>query len=273
MVLNLSFNHNSVLQIFKSILKAVASPFSGSYWFITAYIFLYLVSPFLDICIKPLSENSKIYKRFLVILTLIIPIYGTINNSNVTCSDFLIAIYWYILYGYLKENPNNFFERNAKKNLVVICLFVIGLEIFFSYICSMLKIETRGIENLIGKFSFFQIIGAISLFYIFKNFKFEYNKFVNICAKGVLGVYLIHQNEFFRNDLWNKIVKLNYFYQNSTPFIFLTMFLLSSIIIFVLCIILDLIRQYLIEYPLYSHIRFLDKFFEKINKWLFVKKY
>lgn len=101
-------------------------------------------------------------------LTLIIPVYGTIYLSNITCSDLIIAIYWYLLAGYLKEIPNNFFERHSVWVLAFSICSVIFLEVLCSIVSEKLGIRTYGIENLIGRFSIFQIIVAVSLFYIFK---------------------------------------------------------------------------------------------------------
>lgn len=49
LVLGLLFEHSGIMQITKATIKGVLAPFLGSYWFITAYILLYIISPFLDI--------------------------------------------------------------------------------------------------------------------------------------------------------------------------------------------------------------------------------
>lgn len=129
------------------------SPFTGSYWFITVYLLLMVISPYLDIIIKRLEESLRIYQRLIILLTLIVPVYGTIYLSNITCSDIVIAIYWYLLVGYLKRVPNNIITRHAK--LMLAMFSVVFLECCASILSTKLGITTIGIENLIGRFSIF----------------------------------------------------------------------------------------------------------------------
>lgn len=253
------------LLLFSGVAKALISPFLGSYWFITAYIFLYVLAPYLDKVISSLSIGT--YGKLITILTLLLPVYGTIHLSSITCSDLAIAVYWYLLWGYLRQKPNNFLERNARKYLLVSMLSVVALEIASSVFCTKFGVLTKGVENLIGRFSIFQVVAALSLFYIFKNMDIGTSKFVNFVAKGVLGVYLIHQNKWFIGYLWNNICKLDYWYKSSWAFGLVL--LLSSLIVFVISTVLDLGRLYLLE-KISGHINipFLEKVARKLDKMI-----
>lgn len=202
-------------------------------------------------------------------LTLIIPVYGTIYLSNITCSDLIIAIYWYLLAGYLKEIPNNFFERHSVWVLAFSICSVIFLEVLCSIVSEKLGIRTYGIENLIGRFSIFQIIVAVSLFYIFKRLNIGVNMFINIIAQSMLGVYLIHQSPSFRGFLWNNIVNLDFYYKMGNTFTFALALLLGSVLVFLACIIIELLRLYILEKPIFKYVNFPSNLLlKKLNKFM-----
>lgn len=94
------------------------------------------------------------------------------------------------------------------------------------------------------------------------------SRLVNITAKGVLGVYLIHQNEYFRSALWNKIINLDYYYKYASPIKFVLVLILGSILTFIICTVLDLLRLYILEKPLYRHVHIHSKFIQNINNIL-----
>ena len=96
------------------ILKEVLFLDVNSYWFIKTYVFLYLLSPFLNILIKNLKQKD--YKKLLIILTVIVSVlpyvtghqlfdnngytlYVTERNANYS---FNISVPWYF-----KPDPVN----------------------------------------------------------------------------------------------------------------------------------------------------------------------
>lgn len=105
------------------------------------------------------------------------------------------------------------------------------------------------------------LVTGISWFMFFKNIKIRYSKFINAVASTTFGVLLIHANsDFMRQWLWQDTLKnLEVF---STNWVYLHA-LLSILGIFILCSIIDFIRQKLIEKPF---MKWWDKILNKIIK-------
>lgn len=250
---------SGTVAILKGIIKAVASPFSGAYWFITAYIFMYILYPFMNYIIDKLSDTF--YRKLIIILTIIVPLYAFYQNIS---SDLDIAVYYYLLCGYLKRNPNNFFERHANSIFWVSSLLTVLLEIMFDLINPL---TVPGIRRMQGRYSGFAIITAISLFYIFKNLKIKPSTLINVVAKGTLGVYLFHESVFWNESLWNKLLNLDVYFKNSANYILV--YICSVLLIYFVGTVIDLIRLNLLEKPLFSiKLPLLERMFNKFDSYI-----
>lgn len=58
------------------------------------------------------------------------------------------------------------------------------------------------------------MIGQPNFFFFF-NLNIGYNSFINWIVKGVFFTYLIHENYFVRNCIWNDILKCSRWYNFS----------------------------------------------------------
>lgn len=259
---------SGTVAILKGIIKAVESPFSGTYWFITAYIFMYILYPFMNYIIDKLSDTF--YRKLIIILTIIVPLFSFCQplfsfgqTKNLTSCDLGIAVYYYLLCGYLKRNPNNFFERHANSIFWVSSLLTVLLKIMLD----LNPLTVRGIGRLEGRSSVFAIITAISLFYIFKNLKIKQSTLINVVAKGTLGVYLFHESEFLYESLWNKLLNLDAYFKNSANYILV--YICSVLLIYFVATVIDLIRLNLLEKPLFSiKLPLLERLFNKFDSYI-----
>ena len=86
------------------------------------------------------------------------------------------------------------------------------------------------------------LILSLLVFYLFKNIEIGSIPIINFLAEGVLGIYLIHDNPYVRERIWNQIIKLNTYEDNV---IFPSIFAIFNI--FVICEIIELLRIHLIE--------------------------
>ena len=80
------------------------------------------------------------------------------------------------------------------------------------------------------------VIQSISYFLIFLTYSFK-NKIINKLASGVLAVYLITENILVRNNIYSAIKPF-------TKNVFLKV-LIYSIIIMAVCLIIELLRQFI----------------------------
>lgn len=107
------------------------------------------------------------------------------------------------------------------------------------------------------------IIQAISLFLLFGTFDFK-NKVINKISSLTFGVYLIHESYYMRMNLykWIGIDNGKMIYGKS---ILLKVFV-WAIIIFILCAIIEWIRQLL--FKLISKLKFVKEIDNKFMVWI-----
>lgn len=85
------------------------------------------------------------------------------------------------------------------------------------------------------------IVGlAFSLFYFFLQKPPFYNKIINEVSASSLGVYLIHDNQYVRPFLWQRITGSSE-YQNS--YLLLVHMIISVICVFLICTLIDYMRR------------------------------
>ena len=87
---------------------------------------------------------------------------------------------------------------------------------------------------------------SLMMFIYFKGINIKYNKTINSIASISFGVYLFHDNDFFRETLWKNILHVKYFY-NVNPIILILHIVLSVVIIYCLTYILEFIRKKLFK--------------------------
>ncbi len=252
-------------------LAALLSPFwAGRYWFITAYVFLYLMIPFLNRWILSLSKES--YHKWIVGIGIFVFCYLTLPQtfSNTTViGDFLWVCYVYFLTGYLKlySKENIFMKHAGKLLLLTYALFILSKQLL-TY-CIHNDYLEQFISHTTGnsmRYSFWMLLLAIELFYLFGRIHFR-SPFVNTVAACMFGVYLFHENKVFH------ICELLVAHLQK-PFLkllpCLPIFMLVLVVLQLLVgVLLDLLRQHTIEKWISSHLpQKLESQFQKWDKML-----
>ena len=111
-----------------------------------------------------------------------------------------------------------------------------------------------------SKHSILTFLSALSLFMAFERSSIGYVKWINVVASATFGVYLIHDNVLVRSFLWQEVFK-NAQYQDS---VFLIPYsVIVTVIVYIVCTLIDLLRQYTIEKPI---MLLVGKTSEKITK-------
>lgn len=129
----------------------------------------------------------------------------------------------------------------------------------------MFKMQDNFLPRLCERFSALQILNAICLFYIFKNMEIKSSKAINIIASGTLGVYLIHENNYFKFFLWNKILNLyNAFFENY----FLLWYIFDVLAVFMVCDVLEITRNYIFNKIAFHSSKMIDKQLKRIDDFI-----
>ena len=215
-----------------------------SYWFMTVFIVLYFLIPYINIFLKSMTRNT--YLSFLFTCILFFFVLQILTGQNYYSSEIIYFILFYSIGAYLYLYKDNFFSKKNNSKLCmmlsisILILSVVIIDLIGKNNYSIVKHST----HLFNLFSPVCLLLAISIFSLFINNNIFNNKIINKISSCVLGVYLISENILIRSVLWKDILKV-YKFVNS-PLLILHM-IGSIILIFIICILIDLIRKHTIE--------------------------
>ncbi|NLR32872.1 acyltransferase family protein [Levilactobacillus tujiorum] len=218
-------------------------------WFVTAYIIMYILSPFLNILILRLSRKQ--FQMLLVIFLMLSLSLTVFHNPSVgTTGDdsvWLIIVYFFGAYVRLfKEDLENISSTVYLRIFFGCMMFLIFSTFGLFYIQSKFGLDAGNnlYKRLLSGFSPVQLIAAFCLFLVFIRAKPFVNRRINKIASTMFAVYLIHDNGLVSEWLWNRVI-LGSRFQNSW---FVLMYaVVAAVIIFVICSLIDIIRQFLLS--------------------------
>jgi len=235
-----------------------------NYWFIRIYLLLYLLSPFYNEYMNSIDKEK--HKKLLILQFILFSVISTTTNqeaimeNTVNYGYSLISFtFLYFIGGYLRKYPieNTYLGKRFTKNFqwifFIFAFLILALINFALHVTStnMLHME-GGLVNYIGKIIYisfnqydnpFVVIGSVCYFFIFYYMKFK-SKIINFISKSCIGIYLFHENIFFRTNCY----KLFKFPTTSlSKSVFIKIFIVGLIIFFT-GFIIETIRQFIFKF-------------------------
>ena len=242
-------------------------------WFLVNYIILSFFIPFLNKFFLRLEKEE--FKKLLITTIIVYSIvpsicyYLGVGTWKFSYFDFMLVSY--MLGSYIGLYGINRFEKKKYciKTILVVSAIILLLIISFDALAIKLNKDKFLAWATVANYqtSILLILFAISIFYIFKNITLKSN-IINFIASSTLGIYLIHDNYLIRHWIWREFFPNNqYLYSN-----LLILHCIAKVIgIFVVCIIIDKLRIYLIEKPLSKYGEKIYEFLEKTIKKVCIK--
>lgn len=244
-----------------AVLKALLPVFLNQYWYATSFIALMILSPFLNIAVHKIKENQ--YKKLLIILFVLC----SIIPASVSCelsTTLTWFVFLYLLAAYTKLYTDVVYDKAIRHATISL----IGIACLW---CSSIIINCLGIyfENskiLSHSRHFMSMKGVIVLVISYEMFmsflckKRFYNSIINKIASAVFGVYLIHDNEYIRVLLWGNMIKY-IDWDNPADLVFYS--LSCTVFVYLLCTLIDLVRQHTVEK---LWLKFINKYEEYVIK-------
>ena len=222
-----------------------------SYWFISVYIVLSVLSPFLNLMIQRLTKEQ--YRKLIVVMMVVFSIIPSFVPS-----EFMIditgglGICWfitlYLVAGYIRLHIPE--EKIFKKTFLKYLVFSMILFAFRSVLALVLERLNMDINHSQKWLSYNTIILFLSSLYLFLYFKqmdIKNNKIISFIEKitpYILSVYIIHEQPLLRKILYTDILDIGAFL-NKWYLIFIVFS--YAVIIFIICIFIDYIRHYVCE--------------------------
>jgi len=212
-------------------IKEALPTLSFSYWFVSDYIILELLRPFL---FKKLGTGKKLIIALGVLFSCFIlaPTILWGFGINLLIEPFL-ALFYYLLGGYFKNAKKVTSPSKANASLIVAFLSYLAITFLVS-ISQLIKIPFA--KSVISYLNWFDsplvLVCSLFLFLWARNKKPFENTIVNQIASLTIYVYLIHENVWARTFLFQVIFHLPMFQEDSLLPLYI---LVSSLITFVFC--------------------------------------
>ncbi|MER2000961.1 MAG: acyltransferase family protein [Lysinibacillus sp.] len=218
------------------------------YWFFTAYVGMFLISPFVNIALKQFDKKQDL-AAFLS-LFIIFSLLPTILNQDMAFNlNQGYSVLWFVVLYYTGGliHKYNIFKKLKSNKWLLIYILCSLISCLIRYILESLGL----IETGFGLYSFncylspLYFIGGIALFCVFKNIKITKSfsiSMIKFFAPVCFGVYLIHDNMLVDRYLLSKKFE---FLANMDPISMIIGIILIGVGIFVACSLIDWIRELL----------------------------
>lgn len=240
-------------------------PFMSRTWyFMTLYLLVLILSPFLNKMIRNLTRNEFLYLLaicFFVFsiwqpLSMLEPFESIISLKKILSTqggkslyDF---IYMYLLGAYLRKHHIFTSHENKKdKNLWNSPFIYLGGFLLMGLIDVWLvyNYPDKGIEGVVGyNDNPLVVLQCTCLFRFFE--KLDLSRFpkagfvINAISAGNLGIYMIHEHPLIRNLIWEELFPLGTpkFYMQKN---YLLQIVLVILIIYCACWVIDAVVRYM----------------------------
>ena len=181
-------------------------PFAyNQYWFMTAYLYLMVLTPFINKLLNVLKQQD--YKKMIVVLTIFLVIIPTIFytsgmiGSTLTPIGVILFVYLYIIGGYIKLYGLKFFENKKAKNMflivlgyvIITCLVLIGKKLGLSDE-DINRLKIGGLFHDVGK------IGVPDNI-LQKNGKLSDDEYSEIKNHPTIGAHILSTASIFKDIL------------------------------------------------------------------------
>ena len=246
----------------------------NDYWFIKAYIALYILSDIINLTINAMDQ--KTYKN---VLTLLFILFSTLpfltgqrffDNNGSTFYNF---IFLYMIGGYISKYGIKKLDSFSQKKYYLVLTFIFLSMAILNFI--IIELCTRGInvnpiindisyKILCTKLTFtppMVVIQSICYLLVFKNLNLK-SKLINYISSCTFGIYLFHDNHcWIRQNIYVFFKIDNGSFSSYSIFIKI---LIVAIIIFIIGVIIETLRKLI--FKLFLKIKPVEKLCKKIQE-------
>ncbi len=232
-----------------AVAKAIFPLTSKTWYFLSNYIIILLLSPFLNRMLTTLTKKQYLY--FMGIVFVVMSVWSTVaaieGLNKVFQINKIVDPYYgksvggfllcYFIGGYLRLFVPSKEKADKKNNLqfkylivfALLCITDVGLYYTFDQYGKVFGMFNNPLV----------VIEAACLILFFRDFKFR-SKPINVIAGTTLGIYAIHEHAYVRNWLWDILDFSDKALYDTLVYVPLA--IIACLIVFVACSFVELIR-------------------------------
>ena len=216
------------------------------YWFITAYVLMYLFAPVLNAGVKAMSKVQL--KITIIMLVIAVSLSKTILPFALETDNEGYDVLWflclYLVAAYIRLYGIPYFKSLSKSLLTYLGVSIATLSL--AGILLLLSKSTGSFENFVmGSYDYNHIlplIGAVALFYVFYHLTLlegMFSRFICKISPYTLGVYLLHEHIEVRL-LWPGWLGAG---TDTSVLFFFLRYLMAVVVVMTIGIIVDYLRS------------------------------
>ena len=210
---------------------------SNQYWFSTCYIAMTALLPFIATMLKNLKQKEVgMLLGVLLFLDCFQPILGINAFSNIGYG-LLHAFTMYILGYWIKRSEIKI------SSLVSILIYITSVIIVIGIILISMQLNGDRNRTIADYNSILMVIASFGLFMTFLNLRIKTKVFGRI-APFVFGVYLLNDNQYLREFLWQDIFHCSNFYNSD---LLIVHCIITTVVFTIVALCIEIIRQKLGE--------------------------
>jgi len=227
----------------KGLVYAVFPILTSQYWFVSVYVGLYILVPFINAGLHALTKKQHL--SLCILLVFMFSLYLPAKMLGQTGYGIAWMATMYAVGAYFRMH----YQPGDKLKLKHIALWIIPTVLLVASRYGILllgKLIFRDLSNLDKWFfknnSLLVAWAAVALLVIFLHIRIKRSaveKVITFVGPLTFGVYLIHNNPSLREWMWGLVNPVSF--MNELYFIPLSLLIVS--VVFVLCVILEFIRK------------------------------
>lgn len=222
--------------------KSFAPISTDAYWFVTQYIGLLILSPFLSLIVRNLSYRQYVWLLIggAFICLAIIPDFPLAKRFHVAHGNSVWSFaYLFFIAGFVRHHLKRIPMSKLLVSFIIVTLITMAVEIYYGstngalYLCWL---DYNGLPFVL----------SVIVFVMIKQTQFSNNWLVNILVKAApytFGVYLIHDHLMMRDWLWTKAGLSSFCNQWAYPLVVIGL----CVLIFLIGVLVDSFRKRLFD--------------------------
>lgn len=235
------------------LLSSVFPIITGKYWFITMYVGMYVLSPFLNKMIR--SLNQREHGLLIVILALFTGVWPIIGGLEVQsyALHYGFSVAWFVVLYNIAAYFRAYYKPDYQTAKHLVRYLFVALASIVAVLGSA-YLGTHGIEPFVhlrgilnGYTSITVLPASVLLFVAMLNLKITRvipSKLIKFFAPLTLGVYLIHEERHLADLLWKTLNPADHIHQPT----FLLYALACIFGIYLAASLIDWLRQGLFKF-------------------------
>lgn len=227
----------------KAFLNGIFPLLYNVWWFATTYFVLYLFSGYINDLIKALKQEKLL--KLITLLIVICSVPPTFMFADMVKSDLMWFFLLYLIAAYIRlYQPKVAMLKHS---------MLLGVAVYIFSFLSCIVIDLLGEKwKVLAKHAMYfsqmqtitMLLCAVLIFCGFMNMKVRSSELINGIGASTFGVYLIHDHEYVRRFLWEKVFRNAEYIENN---LLMVHAIISIMLVFIICTIIDWLYHWLMR--------------------------